>query len=191
MFPRRGRVGEWDDPGTLGAWRIFDGSERVIARSDTKVGIVDRDMPLYISGIQNADGVVERLIVPPVLHPDRPITLHQAIELGLAFLELVRGPENGRAGRAAVRGVRPGGDDHAMKRRMAARALAAQFCAPATAHADPTPQPSPGYVIQAPTGPTVGGLRSLPPICGVQPRARAGNWNPDTGAWNFPGTESP
>jgi hypothetical protein len=57
-----------------------------------------------------------------------------------------------------------------------------------TAGADPTPQPSPGYVIQGPGGPTVGGLRSMPPICGVQPRACAGNWNPDTGTWNFPGT---
>jgi hypothetical protein len=59
---------------------------------------------------------------------------------------------------------------------------------PGTAGADPTPEPSPGYVIQGPGGPTVGGLRSLPPICGVQPRACAGNWNPDTGAWDFPGT---
>ena len=39
-----------------------------------------------------------------------------------------------------------------------------------TAGADPTPEPSPGYVIQGPGGPTVGGLPSLPPICGVQPR---------------------
>jgi hypothetical protein len=37
------------------------------------------------------------------------------------------------------------------------------------AHADPTPpKPSPGYVIQGPGGPTVGGLRTLPPICGVR-----------------------
>jgi hypothetical protein len=57
---------------------------------------------------------------------------------------------------------------------------------PMTASADPTPEPSPPYVIQSPAGPTVGGLRTLPPICGVQPRACAGNWNPDTGAWDFP-----
>jgi hypothetical protein len=57
---------------------------------------------------------------------------------------------------------------------------------PGTAGADPTPEPSPGYVIQGPGGPTVGGLRSLPPICGVQPRACAGNWDPDSGAWVFP-----
>jgi hypothetical protein len=55
------------------------------------------------------------------------------------------------------------------------------------AGADPTPPPSP-YQIQGPNGPVVGGLRSMPPICGVQPRACAGNWNPDTGTWNFPGT---
>jgi hypothetical protein len=58
----------------------------------------------------------------------------------------------------------------------------------APAWADPTPEPSPGYVISGPSGPTVGGLRSLPPICGTQPRACAGDWNPDTGAWEFPGT---
>jgi hypothetical protein len=56
-----------------------------------------------------------------------------------------------------------------------------------TAGADPTPEPpSPGYVIQTPAGPTVGGLGTLPPVCAAQPRACAGNWNPDSGAWDFP-----
>ena len=54
------------------------------------------------------------------------------------------------------------------------------------ASTDPTPEPSPPYVIQSPAGPTVAGLRSLPPICGTVPRACSGNWNPDTGAWDFP-----
>jgi hypothetical protein len=68
-------------------------------------------------------------------------------------------------------------------------AVAAMVVAvPGTAHADPTPEPSPGYVIQGPGGATVGGLRTLPPVCGVQPRACAGNWNPNSGAWDFPGT---
>lgn len=53
------------------------------------------------------------------------------------------------------------------------------------AGADPTPQPSPGYAIQGPV-PTVGGLRSLPPICGAQPRACAGNWDQNSGTWVFP-----
>ena len=53
------------------------------------------------------------------------------------------------------------------------------------AGADPTPEPSP-YQIQGPNGPVYGGMRTLPPICGAQPRACAGNWNPDTGAWDFP-----
>jgi hypothetical protein len=61
---------------------------------------------------------------------------------------------------------------------------------PRTAGADPTPAPAPapdpGYQIAGPSGPVVGGLRTLPPICGVQPRACAGKWNPDTGAWDFP-----
>jgi hypothetical protein len=60
-------------------------------------------------------------------------------------------------------------------------AVSVVIAAPAIAGADPTP-----YQIQGPSGPVYGGLRSLPPICGVQPRACAGNWNPDTGAWDFP-----
>lgn len=64
-------------------------------------------------------------------------------------------------------------------------AAAASLQEPAAA--DPTPAPGP-YVISTPSGPTVGGLRTLPPICAAQPRACAGNWNPDTGAWEFPGT---
>jgi hypothetical protein len=58
------------------------------------------------------------------------------------------------------------------------------------AHADPTPPPSP-YQIQTPTGPTVGGLRSLPPVCASQPLACAGKWNIGAGTWDFPGTGSP
>ena len=53
------------------------------------------------------------------------------------------------------------------------------------ARADPTPEPSP-YQIAGPSGPVVGGLRTLPPICGAQPRACAGNWDPNSGAWVFP-----
>jgi hypothetical protein len=69
-------------------------------------------------------------------------------------------------------------------------AVATVLSAAGTAHADPapTPAPSPGYVIQGPGGPTVGGLRTLPPRCAVQPRACNLNWNPDTGAWDAPGT---
>jgi hypothetical protein len=70
---------------------------------------------------------------------------------------------------------------------LAAAAVAAMVvAAPGTAAADPTAPPAPPYVIQTPGGPAVGGLRSLPPICGVQPRACAGNWDPDTGTWVFP-----
>jgi hypothetical protein len=59
------------------------------------------------------------------------------------------------------------------------------FVSPASA--DPTPSPSP-YQIQGPNGPVYGGMRTLPPICGTQPRACAGDWNLSTGAWDFPGT---
>jgi hypothetical protein len=53
------------------------------------------------------------------------------------------------------------------------------------ASADPTPPPSP-YQIQGPNGPVYGGMRTLPPICGTVPRACAGNWDPNSGAWVFP-----
>jgi len=59
------------------------------------------------------------------------------------------------------------------------------------ASADPAPSPGP-YQIITPSGPQIGGLRTLPPICAVQPRACNLNWNPNTGAWDAPtGTGSP
>jgi hypothetical protein len=84
-------VDEWEQPGTPDSWRIFDGSGRVIvgAPEPLSPGNSDRDIRLFIGGIQNAGGAVHRNIVPPDLHPDRPISLGQAAELGLAFLELV------------------------------------------------------------------------------------------------------
>jgi hypothetical protein len=69
----------------------------------------------------------------------------------------------------------------------AVAALAVIFLTPATAGADPTPAPSPGYQIQTPEGPTIGGLRTLPPVCAVQARACQLMWNPNTGAWQLPG----
>jgi hypothetical protein len=45
-------------------------------------------MPLYIRGTQNPDGTADRFIVPPDIHPDCPITVKQAFELGLALVEL-------------------------------------------------------------------------------------------------------
>jgi hypothetical protein len=79
---------EWQDPGTPHAFRLFNGSERVIARSDAKVGIGNKDMLMFIGGTQRPDGTVERHILPPDLHPDMPITPEQAIELGRALVEL-------------------------------------------------------------------------------------------------------
>lgn len=54
-----------------------------------------------------------------------------------------------------------------------------------TAHADPTPAPGP-YVIQGPGGPTVGGMRTLPPVCLAQPRSCAMDWDPNSGTWTAP-----
>jgi hypothetical protein len=62
-------------------------------------------------------------------------------------------------------------------------ALGAGSSAPA--NADPNPPPSP-YQIQGPNGPVYGGMRTLPPICASQPRACAGNWDPNSGTWVFP-----
>ena len=69
--------------------------------------------------------------------------------------------------------------------------VVAVMLATATAHADPTPAPSPPYVIQTPAGPVLGGVRTLPPICTLQPRACNLVWSPDTGAWEAPETGSP
>jgi hypothetical protein len=74
-------VDEWQ-PGRAGAWRIFNGSERVIA------GAPDPLRP-FIGGIQNPEGAVHRNIVPPDLHPDNQLSLRQAFDLGLALMELV------------------------------------------------------------------------------------------------------
>jgi hypothetical protein len=86
-------VDEWQSVGTPDAWRLFDGSERLIAADDGEVGerfvgIGDREIRLFIGGIQNPGGAVHRNIVAGVLHPDRPITVKQAFELGLALVEL-------------------------------------------------------------------------------------------------------
>ncbi|MGO8964411.1 MAG: hypothetical protein ACLQGN_12390 [Mycobacterium sp.] len=59
-----------------------------------------------------------------------------------------------------------------------------------TAGADPTPAPGP-YQILGPNGPVVGGLPTYPTRCLAQPRACAMTWNPNTGAWEAPGTGSP
>ena len=64
-------------------------------------------------------------------------------------------------------------------------AIAAMVVAAPAAGADPTPAPSP-YQIQGPNGPVYGGMRTLPPICGTQPRACAGDWDPNSGTWVFP-----
>jgi hypothetical protein len=67
-----------------------------------------------------------------------------------------------------------------------AAVIAVMVAAAGAAGADPTDPPAPPYVIQTPSGPVVGGLRTLPPVCAVQPRACNLNWNPSTGAWDAP-----
>jgi hypothetical protein len=71
-----------------------------------------------------------------------------------------------------------------------ALAIAAVAAATGTAGADPTPEPGPFQII-GPNGPVVQGAPTYPPICLAQPRACSLTWNPDTGAWNAPGTGSP
>jgi hypothetical protein len=73
-----------------------------------------------------------------------------------------------------------------MKQLICAAVLAAGAVVMAgTANADPTPEPGP-YQIQTPGGLVVGGLRTLPPVCAVQPRACSMTWDPNTGTWNAP-----
>jgi hypothetical protein len=69
----------------------------------------------------------------------------------------------------------------------AAAVVAMVVAAPGTAGADPaSPQPPSPYQIQGPSGPTVGGLRTLPPVCAAQPLACSMTWNPSTGTWDAP-----
>ena len=73
---------------------------------------------------------------------------------------------------------------------LAAALLAGMLAVSGTAHADPSPSPGP-YQIITPPGAVLGGLPNLPAECAVQPRTCSLNWNPDTGAWERPGTDSP
>jgi hypothetical protein len=65
-----------------------------------------------------------------------------------------------------------------------AAAVGVGFQTDTVAGADPTPTPGPVYSV--PGG--LLGTQPLPAICGSQPRACAGNWDPNTGAWEFPKT---
>src|ERR1700689_5495304 len=91
-----------------------------------------------------------------------------------------------RSSRRALAGLGPCCHHRGVKRFIVALAvLGGVSLSLAEAHADPTPEPSP-YQIQGPNGPVYRGMRTLPPICGVQPRACARNWDPNSGAWGFP-----
>lgn len=79
---------EWQDLGTPDAYRAFNGSRRVIKGDGTKRGIGNDDIPVRIVGTQQPDGTVDRLMLVGPLHPDDPITVDQAAQLGLALLEL-------------------------------------------------------------------------------------------------------
>jgi hypothetical protein len=59
-----------------------------------------------------------------------------------------------------------------------------------TAHADPTPPPTP-YQIPTPDGPKLPGVQQYPPACGVAPLACALHYDAGTGTWVPPGTDSP
>jgi hypothetical protein len=52
------------------------------------------------------------------------------------------------------------------------------------AAADPTPAPSPGYQIPAPSGPMLPGVQTYPPRCLAQPLACGLRYGPGTGTWN-------
>jgi hypothetical protein len=77
-----------------------------------------------------------------------------------------------------------------MKLIVAAALFATMLAGSGTASADPTPQ-NPGYQIQTPHGTVIGGLPNLPAICGTAPMACGLTWDPNSGALQRPGTESP
>jgi hypothetical protein len=64
-------VDEWQEPGTPDAWRIFNGSERVVAGAPDplRTDIGKREIKLFIGGIQNPEGAVHRNIVVGEIHP--------------------------------------------------------------------------------------------------------------------------
>jgi hypothetical protein len=79
-----------------------------------------------------------------------------------------------------------------MKRLMVASwlALASTFVEPATASADPTPAPTPGYQITGASGPQFPGAQVYPPQCLRNTLACGFRYDPGSGTWQ-PGTGSP
>jgi hypothetical protein len=75
----------------------------------------------------------------------------------------------------------------AMVRNVIAAAIAAAAVAvgaPVSAHADPTPPPSPGYQIPGPAGPQFPGAQVYPPQCLRMMSACGFRYDPGTGTWN-------
>jgi hypothetical protein len=74
----------------------------------------------------------------------------------------------------------------------AAAAVAAIVVAAGTAHADPTPEPTPGYQIPSGSGPQLPGNQTYQPACLRNMRACGFEYDPSTGAWDAPpGTDPP
>jgi len=65
---------------------------------------------------------------------------------------------------------------------IAAAAVAAMVVTAGTAHADPTPPPSP-YQIPTPSGPAFPGVQTDQPTCLVAPLACAMRYDPSRGVW--------
>jgi hypothetical protein len=71
---------------------------------------------------------------------------------------------------------------------LSAAVIAMMVAAGGTAHADPTPPPSPGYQIQGPSGgPQFPGAQVYPPRCRWQPRSCGLEYDPGSGTWNQSG----
>jgi hypothetical protein len=68
--------------------------------------------------------------------------------------------------------------------------IATMVAAAGTAHADPTPPPSPGYQIPGPSGPQFPGVQTYPPQCLRNMLACGFRYEPGSGTWQ-PGTGSP
>jgi len=70
-----------------------------------------------------------------------------------------------------------------MTRFMVAAALISVWWIEATAAADPTPSPKPGYQIAGPSGPVFPGTQVYPPRCFAAMLACGFRYDPGTATW--------
>ena len=83
-LPAGAVTAEWQDPGTSGVYRYFEGSHWVVGPSEDPRQ--SQGGEVYVRGCQELDGTVEREIAVYELHPDRCVTAQQARQLAEALV---------------------------------------------------------------------------------------------------------